>query len=354
MEKLLKIRITRIRIWQEKHGSSGAQHEKIIFSTHADLTRYTPVNAVAFPFFTHYDIVAIASETLIFERNIMKNIHKTIGFIGAGTMGEAMINGLIQSGIFTASAVTAGDVSADRLDTLKRAYGIHVTEDNFRLFSENDIIILAVKPHHVVPILSDIAADKNYRIVHRKIVISIAAGIPIAKIENCLYPALDATSRSHLPIIRVMPNTPALVQAGMSGMSANKQAIPDDLTIAGRILKAMGNVIGFDETDLDAVTAISGSGPAYVFYYVESMIEAAVKVGLSPSDAMELILTTIKGAVKLLEDHGDSPEHLRRQVTTPGGTTEAALKVLETRHFKQAIIDAIAAATDKAREIGSR
>jgi pyrroline-5-carboxylate reductase len=284
----------------------------------------------------------------------MKNMHQTIGFIGAGTMGEAMIGALIQAGVFAPSAITAGDISPERLDILKRAYGIHVTEDNARLFSDCDIVVLAVKPHHVVPILSDISADKAYRIIHRKLVISIAAGIPISKIENCLYPSLDAGSRSHLPIIRVMPNTPSLVQAGMSGMSPNSQTIPDDLSIAGRILKAMGNVIAFKEADMDAVTAISGSGPAYVFYYIESMIEAGMKVGLPSTEASELVLTTIKGAVKLLEDRGDSPEHLRRQVTTPGGTTEAALKVLETRHFKQAIVDAIAAAAEKAREIGSR
>ncbi len=284
----------------------------------------------------------------------MKNLHKTIGFIGAGTMGEAMISALIQAGVFAASAITASDVSPDRLDSLKRSYGIQVTEDNFSLFSACDIVILAVKPHHVGTILSSIAAGKDYRIINRKLVISIAAGITLSKIENCLYPSLDATSRSQLPIIRVMPNTPSLVLAGMSGMSPNGHATSDDLATAETILKAMGNVIEFKEADLDAVTAVSGSGPAYVFYYIESMIEAGVQSGLSPANASELVLTTIKGAVKLLEARGDSPEHLRKLVTTPGGTTEAALKVLETRHFKQAIVDAIAAAADKAREIGSR
>jgi pyrroline-5-carboxylate reductase len=284
----------------------------------------------------------------------MKNMHKTIGFIGAGTMGEAMISALIQSGVFAASNITASDVSPDRLDSLKRSYNVLVTEDNFSLFSDCDIVILAVKPHHVGAILSGIASQKGYRIINRKLVISIAAGIPILKIENCLYPPLDATSRSQLPIIRVMPNTPSLVLAGMSGMSPNGHASADDLATAEKILRAMGNVIEFKEADLDAVTAMSGSGPAYVFYYIESMIEAGVKSGLSSTDASELVLTTIKGAVKLLEDRGDSPEHLRRLVTTPGGTTEAALKVLETRHFKQAIVEAIAAAAEKAREIGSR
>lgn len=284
----------------------------------------------------------------------MKNLYQTIGFIGAGTMGEAMISALIQTDVFAASAITASDVSSDRLHTLKHSYNIQVTEDNFSLFSACDIVVLAVKPHQVGIILSGISENSDYRIVTRKLVLSIAAGITLAKIENCLYPSLDAASRSHLPVIRVMPNTPSLVLAGMAGMSPNSHATHDDLATAERILKAMGSVIEFKEADLDAVTAVSGSGPAYVFYYIESMIAAAVKAGLSPTDASKLVLNTIKGALKLLEVRGDTPEHLRRLVTTPGGTTEAALNVLEARHFKQAIVDAVAAAAEKAREIGSR
>ncbi len=234
----------------------------------------------------------------------MKTLHKTIGFIGAGTMGEAMISALIQAGVIDASAITASDVNPDRLDSLKRSYGIQVTADNFALFSACDIVVLAVKPHQVVTILSSIAAARGYRVINRKLVISIAAGIPLSRIENCLYPQLDATGRSQLPIIRVMPNTPSLVLAGMSGMSPNNHATSDDLAAAERILRAMGNVIAFKEADLDAVTAVSGSGPAYVFYYIESMIEAGVKSGLTSADAAELVLTTIKGAVKLLEDSG--------------------------------------------------
>ncbi len=284
----------------------------------------------------------------------MKDIHKVIGFIGAGTMGEAMIGALISSGTFSASSITACDTNSDRLDTLKRAYAIHVTEDCTALFAQSDVIILAVKPHIVGNILQLIAGGKNYRIVQRKLVISIAAGVTISKLEKFLYEPLDSTARSQLPIIRVMPNTPSLVMAGMSGMSPNPHTTANDLVIAKTILKAMGNVIEFKEADLDAVTAISGSGPAYVFYYIESMIEAGVRAGLSAEDASELVITTIKGAVKLLEEKGDSPQHLRRLVTTPGGTTEAAIKVLETRHVQQAIVEAIAAATEKSREIGAR
>lgn len=284
----------------------------------------------------------------------MENINKKIGFIGAGTMGEAMISALVQTGVSSPSLIKASDVNTERLNKIKHSYGVEITEDNFSLFSSCDIVILAVKPYQFAPILQAIAGNEKYGISTRKIVISIAAGITISKIEKFLYSSLDDKSRSHLPIIRVMPNTPSLVLAGMSGISPNSYANADDLETAGRILKAMGNVIEFREDDLDAVTAVSGSGPAYLFYYIESMIEAGINVGLSENDTAQLVLTTIKGAVKLLEERLDSPQNLRKQVTTPGGTTEAALKVLESKNFKEAIIEAIAAATERARELGSR
>ncbi len=283
----------------------------------------------------------------------MKNINKKIGFIGAGTMGEAMISALLQTGVSSASLLKASDVNSERLNTIKQSYGIEIT-DNFSLFSSCDVVIMAVKPYQVAPILQTIAENEKYGISSRKIVISIAAGITISKIEKFLYSALDDISRSLLPIIRVMPNTPSLVLAGMSGMSPNSYTSADDLETAGSILNAMGSVIEFREDALDAVTAISGSGPAYLFYYVESMIEAGINVGLSQDDTTQLVLTTIKGAVKLIEERRDSPQNLRKQVTTPGGTTEAALKVLESKHFKEAIIEAIAAASERARELGSR
>ena len=284
----------------------------------------------------------------------MINLNKSIGFIGAGTMGEAMISALITSGTWPASAITASDVNTERLEILNRVYGIRVTEDNFGLFSTCDIIVMSVKPYHFETILTAISRNPDFRITQRKLVISIAAGITISKIEKYLYEPLDEVSRIRLPIIRVMPNTPSLVLAGMSGISPNMYTTADDLSVAGAIFKAMGNVIEFKESELDAVTAVSGSGPAYVFYFIESLIEAAVQSGLSSEDASKLVLTTIKGAVKLLEEREDTPQHLRHLVTTPGGTTEAALNVLETCQVKQAIIDAIAAATQKSREIGSR
>jgi len=148
-----------------------------------------------------------------------------------------------------------------------------------------------------------------------------------------------------------MPNTPALVLAGMSGMTPNRNSVPDDISTARTILEAMGKVIEFKEESLDAVTALSGSGPAYVFYLVESMIQGGIDMGLDPYDASILTLTTLKGSVALIEEIGESPELLRRRVTSPGGTTEEAFKVLEKKRVKETIIEAMAAAARRSKEL---
>jgi len=276
---------------------------------------------------------------------------RKIGFIGAGNMGDAITGALIQAEIFSPPMIYMSDISQDRLNTLRETYGIQTMNDNVRLFSECDIVILAVKPQQMAQVLSEIAGRKTYGISGRKLVVSIAAGIPIQKIEGLLYPPLDQVARKNLPIIRVMPNTPSLVLAGISGMSANQNAVPEDMEICRAILEAMGKVVEFEEGKLNAVTALSGSGPAYVFYMTEAMTEGGISAGLEPADAAELTLATLKGAVKLMEERKESPESLRRKVTSPGGTTEAALKVMKARDFKQIITDAILAAARRSEEL---
>ncbi|MDL1963477.1 MAG: pyrroline-5-carboxylate reductase [Deltaproteobacteria bacterium] len=281
----------------------------------------------------------------------MSKINKKIGFIGAGNMGEAFVGALIRTGIFSPSMIYTSDISEKRLDILNKNYGISVMKDNFKVFSECGIVVIAVKPQHIYQVLSQISEHEGYRISDRKIVISIAAGIPLRKIEDLLYNSLNNESRERLPIIRVMPNTPALVLAGISGMSANKYAGSEDVKTIKIILKAIGRVIEFKEEDLDAVTALSGSGPAYVFYIVEAMIEGGIKVGLEPDKAAMLTVATIWGALKLMEESNESPEILRRKVTSPGGTTEAAFKILEKNRVKQNIIEAIEAAARRSKEL---
>lgn len=276
-----------------------------------------------------------------------------IGLIGGGSMGEAFIGALAKSVISDPSKIIVSDVNEERLAGLRSTYGVSVTGDNSQVFSECNVIILAVKPQQMSEVLSEISEKPGYRIAERRVIVSIAAGIPIKKIEDFLYAPLDRASMKRLPIIRVMPNTPALVSAGMSGMSANRYALDEDRAVARRILSSMGRVIEFEENDLNAVTALSGSGPAYVFYLVESMIAAGISTGLAPDDASVLTVTTLKGALALLESRSESAEQLREQVTSPGGTTEAAFRVLEKNGVKQSIIDAVSAAKHRAEELSS-
>lgn len=277
--------------------------------------------------------------------------NKNIGIIGGGNMGEAFTGAMIQTGIFQPSSITISDVMPERLKFLEKNYGINTVQDNFMVFDSCQVLILAVKPQQMDNVLTGISKHPHFTVKEKKLIISIAAGITIEKIEKLLYESLDENSRKMLPVIRVMPNTPALVLQGMSGMSANRHVQHDEITMSRRILEAMGHVIEFDEKLLDAVTGLSGSGPAYVFYLIESMIAAGVKLGLGYDDAKVLTLNTIKGAVALMEARNETAEELRKKVTSPGGTTEAAFKILEKNQVKQIFIKAITAAADRASEL---
>jgi len=261
------------------------------------------------------------------------------------------VGALIRADIFSPAMIMMSDVYQDRLEYMRKTYGVTVMSDNFRLFSESDIIVLAVKPQQMGQVLGDIAGQKEYRISNRKRIISIAAGILIRKIEDALYPPLNDASRQNLPIIRVMPNTPALVLAAMSGMSANRHADAGDIRITRTILESMGQVVEFEEKQLDAVTGLSGSGPAYLFYLAEAMIAGGIAAGLTPQNAETLTLQTLYGAVKLLTERKEPPEVLRRKVTSPGGTTEAAIKLMETHGVGKHIAEAIVAAANRSEEL---
>lgn len=281
----------------------------------------------------------------------MTKIEKKIGVLGAGNMGEAFVGALVRSKVSEPAMIGISDVRKERLDFMHATYGVLSFTDNFKLFNDCAVVILAVKPQQIEEVLQQIAGHSGYGMTARKLFISIAAGIPIRKIEELLYAPLDEGLRKKLPIIRVMPNTPALVLAGMSGMSANANATPEDLATTRTILGALGKVMAFKEADLDAVTALSGSGPAYVFYFIESMIAGGLAAGLEPHAAETLTLQTLKGALKLLRERKEPPEDLRRKVTSPGGTTEAALKVMENHQVKQNIVAAIVAAARRSKEL---
>ncbi|MFH1674436.1 MAG: pyrroline-5-carboxylate reductase [Pseudomonadota bacterium] len=281
----------------------------------------------------------------------MPELNSYIGFIGAGNMAEAIINGLLQSGVSRPEHLVASDVSTSRCTYMAERYGIQIAEDNVAIFNRCEVIVLAVKPQHMNEVLEGIAKDSNYAVMKRKIVISIAAGVPLQRLERYLYAPIDEQVRSQLPIVRVMPNTPALVRAGMAGMAGNRYAKKEDLKTVRTVLEAIGKVIEFDETSLDAVTALSGSGPAYIFYFVESLVTSGKSLGLTEPDSLILTLETIKGAVKLMEDTGESADLLRKKVTSPGGTTEAAFKVLEGNRVKEIIVEALQAAANRSVEL---
>jgi pyrroline-5-carboxylate reductase len=278
-------------------------------------------------------------------------LKKSIGFLGAGNMAEAFVGALIRSALCDPAEISVSDILNKRLEIMKKTYGVAATSDNAAVYAQSDVVIMAVKPQQTAELLSQIAEKEQLPFPGKKLFISIAAGIPIRKIENYLYSGHKETDRKNLPIIRVMPNTPALVLAGISGMSANQYADTADIQLAKAILGALGDVIEFGENDLDAVTALSGSGPAYVFYLIESMIAGGIANGLDAQAAARLTLKTIEGSVKLMQERSETPQGLRRKVTSPGGTTEAALKVLNGHKVNQSIIEAITAATQRSREL---
>jgi pyrroline-5-carboxylate reductase len=275
----------------------------------------------------------------------------TVGFIGAGNMAEAIAGALIGSKTCPASNITLADVDTDRLKNLAKTYGTNTAADNLQAFAASEVVVLAVKPQQVSTVLSELTAQSGYGITERKRFVSICAGTRIEKLEALLYAPLSDGQRQLLPIIRVMPNTPALVLTGMSAMSPNRHADDNDLQITRRLLESMGKVIEVAETAMDGVTALSGSGPAYLFYLAEAMGRAGESLGFSPEQAALLALQTLKGAVALMEKTGDGPEALRKKVTSPAGTTQAAVEVLDAGRVMETVVEAIRAAARRSEEL---
>jgi len=274
------------------------------------------------------------------------------GFIGAGNMCEAIVGAMVKSGIFHPSMIMVSDIDKNRLDLFENLYAVTAVSDNFKLFSESDVVVIAVKPQQIKDVLLAVLKQNDFKLTKRKLILSIAAGYSIKRFEDIFYPYIDENSRPDLPIVRVMPNTPALALAGMSGMCMNKFTTDDDAALAIKILETTGRVLDFKEEDFDGITALSGSGPAYVFYLIESMIKGGVEAGLDHEKASVLALETVKGAAALLEQMGEAPEALRKKVTSPGGTTEAAIKVFDDNMVKQNIIKGMLAAANRSRELG--
>ncbi len=260
-----------------------------------------------------------------------------IGFIGGGNMAEAIISGLRNAKM---EKVVVSDISKERLTYLEKRYRIKTVSKNIEIPEYAETIILSVKPQD----MDKVTAELRNSITDRHLIISIAAGIRLEYLSENLQ-----TRR----IVRVMPNTPALVGAGISVISPMRGLKKKDIKTALEIFRAVGEVIVLDEEKMDVVTALSGSGPAFFAYFIESMSEGGVRLGLSAADALKLSLQTGLGTIKLLNE-GRSPAELIQMVTSPGGTTAEGLHSLDKHAFKAAVKDAIEASTKRSRELSRK
>lgn len=268
------------------------------------------------------------------------NISGRVGFLGGGQMAEALIKGIVQAGLVTAAQIVAVDPAEARRQLLAKQYGVDVAEDA-AVLADCGIVVLAVKPQ----VLPDILMSKRQNFNKTQLLISIAAGISLEVLESSL-------AGCECRLIRVMPNTPALILEGAAALCRGTLASDDDLKTAGAIFGAVGKSVVLKEAEMDAVTGLSGSGPAYVFSFIEALIDAGVKVGLNRDVAEILVLQTVLGSVKLAIATGKHPADLRAMVTSPGGTTIAGLHEMEKAGFQGVIMNAVEAATRRSRELG--
>lgn len=268
---------------------------------------------------------------------------KTIGFIGAGNMAEAVISGIIKSGIISKN-IFISDVNKKRLNYIYKKYKVNRCRSNQDAVKYSDIIFLAVKPHQIEKVLKETAFSLRSIFNGNKLFISVAAGIKTSKIEKYL---------KKVSVVRVMPNTPALFGEGAIAVAAGRYAKKTDMQFAKKLLSSCGIVIDVIEKDMDAVTAVSGSGPAYIFYIAEVMRETAEKLGMQKDVAKKLVNQTLLGASKMLILSDDEPVILRQKVTSKGGTTEAAFKVLNKKKFCEIFEQAIISAMKKSKELSN-
>lgn len=265
---------------------------------------------------------------------------KTIGFIGGGNMAASLVAGLIESG-HSAAQIWVADVNPDALMKLSQRWDVRTVEDNLQVANNCDVIVLAVKPQHMEPVCRQLAPSVRQ---HNPLIISIAAGVTQA--------ALMRDLGENAAIVRCMPNTPALVQSAATGLFANANVTDEQRGLAENILRAVGLCLWLTyESELHAVTAVSGSGPAYYFLMMEAMEKAGIELGLSENTARLLVQQTALGAAKIAMETDESPATLRTKVTSPGGTTESALEVFQQGEFIQLVSHAMHAARDKSIEI---
>mgnify|MGYP000221111082 CR=1 FL=1 len=265
-----------------------------------------------------------------------------LAVLGAGNMAEAIVRGILAADTIPAARIVACDVSARRREFFERTLGVRAVESPAEASAGASRILLSVKPHQVREVLAAAAGS----IGPDCLVVSICAGISAARIERLLHPIPRPR------VVRTMPNTPLLVGEGAVAIAAGTHAGAQDMAAARALFAGSALVVEVPESQLDAVTALSGSGPAYFFLLVEHMIRAGVEMGLAPETARDLAVRTAAGAARMLEKTGESPQELRRKVTTPNGTTHAAVSTFERLGLPAAVGEALRAAAERSRQLG--
>jgi len=268
-------------------------------------------------------------------------LEKKIGFIGCGNMGEALVSGLVLSGAAKPENIICSDINEDLLEEVKKKYGVTITTDNIEVAKASEIIIYATKPQ----ILGKVLKETSVALDTTKLIISIAAGVPLAAIASGLH--------KELRLIRVMPNICAFVKESATAIAAGDYATKEDIKLARAIFDSVGKTVFIQENVLmDAFTGLSGSGPAYIFIIVDALADAGVKMGLSRKDSLFLSTQTVLGAAKLLMESKEHPGQLKDRVASPGGTAIAGIHTLEQGGLRTTLINAVEAATKRSRELG--
>ncbi|MDH4140300.1 MAG: pyrroline-5-carboxylate reductase [Coriobacteriia bacterium] len=264
----------------------------------------------------------------------------TLAVVGGGRMGEAIAKGLLSAEAILPEHIVIAEPVAERRKTLEAAHGVGCVATGAEAVRDADVVVIAVKPQVIDDVVAGLAAD-----VGDALVVSIAAGISCARLESLLP--------SGTPVVRVMPNTPAMVGAGMAVVSGGTEATAEHVGLVRELFALLGKAVVLNERYQDAATAISGSGPAYVALFVDALARAGVAQGLSREIAQQLAIQTVRGTADLLEHTGVHPEELVDGVASPGGTTIAAVEELESGGFRASVAKAVAAAVARAKELGS-
>lgn len=266
-------------------------------------------------------------------------MHKTVGFIGCGNMGKAILRGILDSGWVSASKVMVSTSREETLEEIRALYQTEVTRDNRKVAAHSDYLFLAVKPHLYETVLNEVKED----IREGTILIGMAAGVTLLKMETYLG--------KEAKMVKIMPNTPVAVKEGLIAMTASTQLDEVEKENVIAMLSTIGKVSLIEEKHMDVITGISGSSPAYVYMFIEAMADAAVKNGLPRKEAYEISAQAVLGAAKMVLETGLHPGLLKDMVTSPGGTTIEAVSVLEEKGLRHAVISAVDACIDKSREM---